>query len=83
MASAQTAVIKTPDEAANISFPVVAKILSPDIAHKTDAGGVVLNIADAAALKTAARDILDRVGKKHPSAKLNGILVQKMEKGPR
>jgi acyl-CoA synthetase (NDP forming) len=78
---AATAVIKSPDDAANVQFPVVAKILSPDIAHKTDAGGVVLNIADAAALKTAARDILDRVGKKHPNAKLNGILVQRMEKG--
>lgn len=78
---AATAVIKTPDEAANVTFPVVAKILSPDIAHKTDAGGVVLNIADAAALKTAARDILEKVGKKHPQAKLNGILVQRMEKG--
>ncbi len=78
---AATAVIQSPDEAANVAFPVVAKILSPDIAHKTDAGGVVLNIADAAALKQAARDILDRVGKKHPAAKLNGILVQRMEKG--
>jgi acyl-CoA synthetase (NDP forming) len=78
---ASTAVIKSPDDAANVAYPVVAKILSPDIAHKTDAGGVALNIADAAALKAAARDILDRVGKKHPHAKLNGILVQKMEKG--
>ena len=60
---------------------MVAKILSPDIAHKTDAGGVALNIGDAAALKQAARDILDKVGKKHPTAKINGILVQKMEKG--
>ncbi len=78
---AATAVIKSPDEAANVQYPVVAKILSPDIAHKTDAGGVVLNIADAAALKSAARDILDRVGQKHPQAKLNGILVQRMERG--
>ena len=79
--SAQTAVIKTPDDNANIAYPVVAKILSPDIAHKTDAGGVALNIGDAAALKQAAIDILDKVGKKHPTAKINGILVQKMEKG--
>jgi acyl-CoA synthetase (NDP forming) len=78
---AATAVIKSPDDATNVPFPVVAKILSPDIAHKTDAGGVALNIADAVALKATARDILDRVGKKHPNAKLNGILVQKMEKG--
>lgn len=81
---AATAIIKTPDDVnavANVTFPVVAKILSPDIAHKTDAGGVVLNIQDAAALKQAARDILDKVGRKHPQAKLNGILVQRMEKG--
>ena len=79
--SAQTVVIKTPDDTADIAYPVVAKILSPDIAHKTDAGGVALNISDAAALKQAARDILDNVSKKHPTAKINGILVQKMEKG--
>jgi acyl-CoA synthetase (NDP forming) len=78
---AATAIIKSPDDDAQVSFPVVAKILSPDVAHKTDAGGVVLNIGDAAALKSAARDILDRVGKKHPDARLNGILVQRMEKG--
>lgn len=78
---AATGVILSADDATNVPFPVVAKILSPDIAHKTDAGGVVLNIADAAALKVAARDILDRVGKKHPQAKLNGILVQRMERG--
>jgi acyl-CoA synthetase (NDP forming) len=81
---APTTVIQSLDDvsdAANVQFPGVAKILSPDIAHKTDAGGVVLNIADAAALKQAARDILERVGKKHPQAKLNGILVQRMEKG--
>ncbi len=79
--AAQTAVMSSPDDKVNLQYPVVAKILSPDIAHKTDAGGVVLNIADAAALKQAARDILDRVGKKHPQAKINGILVQRMEKG--
>ena len=81
--AAQTTVIKSPDDAAGskVAYPVVAKILSPDIAHKTDAGGVALNISDAAALKQAAKDILARVGAKHPTAKINGILVQKMEKG--
>jgi succinyl-CoA synthetase beta subunit len=65
----------------DIGYPVVAKILSPDIAHKTDAGGVVLNVADAAQLKKAAEDIYSRVKTKHPKAKLNGILVQRMERG--
>jgi succinyl-CoA synthetase beta subunit len=65
----------------SIPFPVVAKILSPDIAHKTDAGGVVLHIADAPALERAARQILERVRAAHPDARLEGILVQRMERG--
>ena len=81
IAHAATAVISTPGQAANVEFPVVAKILSPDILHKTDAGGVVLNIDDAPALKDAAAQILSRVKAKHPAAKINGILVQRMEKG--
>ena len=51
------------------------------ILHKTDAGGVVLNINDASALKAAAAQILARVKVKHPAAQINGILVQRMEKG--
>jgi acyl-CoA synthetase (NDP forming) len=81
IAHAATAVISAPGQAAGIEFPVVAKILSPDILHKTDAGGVVLNINDATALKDAATQILARVTAKHPAAKINGILVQRMEKG--
>ena len=78
---AQTGVMADANAKVDIGYPVVAKILSPDIAHKTDAGGVVLNIADAAALKQAAQDILTRVKANHPDAKLNGILVQRMERG--
>jgi acyl-CoA synthetase (NDP forming) len=79
--AAQSAVITAPDQAVKLEFPVVAKILSPDIPHKTDAGGVVVNIADAEALKHAAAAILQRVRSKHPDARMNGILVQRMEKG--
>jgi len=78
---AATEIIKTPAQPVTMDYPVVAKILSPDIAHKTDAGGVALNIANADALKQAAEDILIRVGHKHPNAHLDGILVQRMEKG--
>ena len=81
IARAATAVISTPGQAVNIDFPVAAKILSPDILHKTDAGGVVLNIGDATALKNAATRILARVKASHPAAKINGILVQRMEEG--
>jgi len=78
---AQTAVLADANAKADIGWPVVAKILSPDIAHKTDAGGVVLGVGDASQLKKAAEDIFARVKAKHPQAKLNGILVQRMEKG--
>ncbi len=77
----QSAVITSPEQAVKLEFPVVAKILSPDIAHKTDAGGVVVNIPDAEALKHAAASILQRVRLKHPEARMQGILVQRMEKG--
>ncbi|MCE2999977.1 MAG: acetate--CoA ligase family protein [Betaproteobacteria bacterium] len=78
---AQTAVMADAGAKVEMTYPVVAKILSPDIAHKTDAGGVVLNINDAAQLKQAAEQIFTRVKAKHPQAKLNGILVQRMERG--
>jgi acyl-CoA synthetase (NDP forming) len=81
VARAASEVIKAPGQKIRVAFPLVAKILSPDILHKTDAGGVVLNIDDADALETAARDILSRVKGKHPNAKVEGILVQRMEKG--
>jgi acyl-CoA synthetase (NDP forming) len=81
IAHADTAVITVPAQSADIAFPVVAKILSPDILHKTDAGGVVQNISDDAALQDAATQILARVKARHPAAKINGILVQRMEKG--
>ena len=64
-----------------LEFPVVAKILSPDITHKTDAGGVAIGIATPDELKRAAAAILQRVRTKHPGAKINGVLVQRMEKG--
>jgi acyl-CoA synthetase (NDP forming) len=79
--AAPSEVITAPDQPVKLDFPVVAKILSPDIAHKTDAGGVAVNIADADGLKRAAASILQRVRGKHPEAKINGILVQRMEKG--
>jgi acetate---CoA ligase (ADP-forming) len=74
-------IIAAPEQKVSVPFPVVAKILSPDILHKTDAGGVVLHIEDAEALAAAARDILARVRASHPDASIQGVLVQRMEKG--
>ena len=79
--AAASETLTTPEQAVKLEFPVVAKILSPDIAHKTDAGGVVIGIATPDELKRAAAAILQRVRTKHPGAKVNGVLVQRMEQG--
>lgn len=64
-----------------LRYPVALKILSPDLAHKTEAGGVVLGIQDAAALTTAAMEMLARVKARAPEAILTGFLIQPMAKG--
>jgi acyl-CoA synthetase (NDP forming) len=79
--SAAAEIISKPGEPVAIGFPIAAKILSPDITHKTDAGGVALDIPDARALAAAARGILARVRAKHRGARIDGILVQRMERG--
>ena len=65
-------------EAARIGFPVVIKILSEDISHKSDVGGVVLNLNDADDVRTAAAAMLARVAKSHPQARIEGFTVQAM-----
>lgn len=65
----------------SFAYPVVAKILHPDIAHKTDVGGVVLNIADADALSAAMAAIRDRVEAARPGVGVRRILVQPMTRG--
>jgi len=61
--------------AKRIGFPVVAKIVSPDILHKSDVGGVVLNLNSAAEVKKAFDDITKRVRKLKNKPKLEGILI--------
>ena len=78
---AASKVLASPDEASGIGFPVVAKVLSADITHKTEAGGVVLDISDDVALRTSAAAMLTRVRDRHPNARIDGILVQRMEQG--
>lgn len=65
-------------EAERIGFPVVIKILSADISHKSDVGGVVLNLQDADDVRAAAHAMLTRIGKSHPKARLDGFTVQAM-----
>ncbi|MCC6466683.1 MAG: acetate--CoA ligase family protein [Alphaproteobacteria bacterium] len=65
----------------NLAFPVVAKVLSSDIAHKTDIGGVALDIADAQALNDALRRIAASVAAKAPAAHVEGYLVEEQATG--
>jgi len=78
---AASQVVKNGSEAVSTGFPAVAKILSTDIPHKTEAGGVVLGIQNAAELKTVVDDMLTRIRGALPQAKLDGVLVQRMEQG--
>jgi acetyltransferase len=57
---------------------VVLKILSRDIVHKSDVGGVVLNLTSADAVRTAAADILARAKALRPEARISGVIVQAM-----
>lgn len=67
--------------AKQLAYPVALKILSDDIAHKTEAGGVCLNLNGAEEVRQACRDILRNVTEKHPNAHIDGLLVQRMERG--
>lgn len=64
--------------AEQIGFPVVLKIVSPDIIHKSDAGGVVINLKSAAEVQNAYGQILMNAHKYNAAAKIVGVLVQEM-----
>jgi acyl-CoA synthetase (NDP forming) len=62
-------------------FPLAVKVESPDIAHKTEAGAVVLHIRDMAALRAAATQVLASAKRHDPKARIDGVLVQEMASG--
>jgi len=64
--------------AENIGYPVVLKIVSPNIIHKSDVGGVIVGLKTANEVKKAYRQILDNVKKHNAKAKIIGVLVQEM-----
>jgi len=70
-----------PPPALPFPFPVAAKILSPDLTHKTDVGGVALEIADASELWKRAQDMAAALRHRHPEARIAGVLAQPMERG--
>jgi acetyltransferase len=64
-----------------LPWPVALKVVSPDIAHKSDIGGVRLGIGDDAALAAAARAMLDRAREAAPEARIDGLLACPMVDG--
>ena len=75
-------IAKTAEEAAEyseeIGYPTVLKIISPDVIHKVDVGGVILNVGNSKDAKKAYNKIVENVKKNKPDAKIEGILVQEM-----
>lgn len=59
-------------------FPVAMKIVSAQILHKTEAGGVRLNLADERDVRCAYQDVIDTVAKRQPDATIDGVLVEQM-----
>lgn len=68
------------EAAAQMGYPVVTKILSPDILHKTEAGCVMVGIKNAAQLQQAYRTIFRNARHYKPNAHIRGVIVQKMLK---
>jgi len=65
--------------ASRIGYPVVMKVSSPDISHKSDVGGVMLNISSDEEVKAAFDQIIENAKKHRPEAKVDGVSLQKME----
>lgn len=78
----ETRIVGTATEAAeiaeNIGFPVALKILSPDISHKSDSGGVTLHLGTRESVRAAATAMNTRIAETMPGARLEGFTVQKM-----
>jgi acetyltransferase len=68
------------DTAERLTFPVAMKIVSPQILHKSDAGGVALGVRDREAAAKTFDDLIQKAKKFDPKAEINGVLIQKMAK---
>lgn len=66
------------DAAGAIGYPIVLKIVSPDIVHKSDVGGVQVGIGSEAELRSAYARVMQSVRERRPAARITGVLVQRM-----
>lgn len=79
--SLTTSEAEATDAAERIGYPVCMKIVSPDIAHKTEVGGVQLDIQSPEEVRTAYQSIRDSVDSAAPEADIEGVLIQEMKDG--
>ncbi len=83
---AATVNVRDPGEALlvaeEIGFPVAMKISSPDITHKSDVGGVRLNVRGAASVRRVFEDMMATVAAARPDARIDGITLQRMQVRP-
>jgi len=81
----KTRFAKTAEEAViaaeEIGYPLVMKVVSPQISHKSDIGGIKFSLQNAAEVKTAYQDMIDNIQKKLPDAYLEGVQLQPMLSG--
>ncbi|WKZ19465.1 MAG: acetate--CoA ligase family protein [Candidatus Jettenia sp. CY-1] len=64
--------------AAFLGYPIVLKIVSPDVSHKTDVGGVKIDVRDEEGVRASYDEIIRNVKKRQPNARIHGILVEEM-----
>ena len=78
---AASQIIRQSRDAVDLPFPVAVKVLSADIDHKTDVDGVALDVHDRQELAQVAESLYQRVRTRAPGARIDGLLVQRMERG--
>ncbi len=78
---ARSAVIEGPGEIVELHFPVAVKLLSSKISHKSDLGGVILDLMNQESVHAACREITTRLGRERSAVPIEGFLVQEMASG--
>ncbi|HZD58721.1 MAG TPA: acetate--CoA ligase family protein [Anaerolineales bacterium] len=85
--AARSALASSVEEASaaadEMGYPVAIKIIADQISHKSDVGGVQLNLRNREAVAAAFKDMMTRIHKAYPEAKIDGVLVQPMATGGR
>jgi acetate---CoA ligase (ADP-forming) len=87
LATVNARVARSADEAvaaaAEVGWPAVLKVISADIVHKTDAGGVALDLRTEDQVRAAYVDMMDRIAREAPAARVDGVQVQRFVTGGR